>query len=145
MPDSPQDVHKKVLGRKGEKLVEEYLKKQGCKILKRNFRTPFGEADLIVEDKDEVAFVEVKTRTSDKYGLPAEAVGKTKRERYRQIAKFYRKFIKLRVSRIWINVADIFFNCVVVCVEHIYLKFHAHKITSKKFFTAYKSPRHKFL
>ncbi|MBE7085644.1 MAG: YraN family protein [Clostridiales bacterium] len=89
MPDSPQDVHKKVLGRKGEKLVEEYLKKQGCKILKRNFRTPFGEADLIVEDKDEVAFVEVKTRTSDKYGLPAEAVGKTKRERYRQIAKFY--------------------------------------------------------
>ena len=55
MPNSPQDLHKKVLGKKGEQLVEEYLKKQGCKILKRNYRTPFGEADLIVEDGDEIA------------------------------------------------------------------------------------------
>lgn len=65
MSDSPQDVHKKALGRRGEKLAEEYLKAEGCKILHKNYRTPFGEADLIVEDKDEVAFVEVKTRTSD--------------------------------------------------------------------------------
>jgi putative endonuclease len=89
MPDSPQDLHKKVLGRKGEKLVEAYLKKQGCKILKRNYTTPFGEADLIVEDGDEIAFVEVKTRESDAYGTPAEAVDKHKQQRYRQIAKFY--------------------------------------------------------
>ncbi len=89
MPDSPQDVHKKVLGRKGEKLVEEYLKKQGCKILKRNYRTPFGEADLIVEDGDEIAFVEVKTRKTFAYGTPAEAVGKDKQRRYRKIAEFY--------------------------------------------------------
>ena len=89
MPDSPQDVHKKVLGRKGEKLVEEYLKGQGCKILKKNFRTPFGEADLIVQDGDEIAFVEVKARSSEIYGLPREAVGKSKQKRYLQIAKFY--------------------------------------------------------
>ena len=89
MPDSPQDVHKKVLGRKGEKLVEDYLKKQDCKILKRNYKTPFGEADLIVEDGDEIAFVEVKTRESVSYGTPAEAVGKNKQQRYRQIAKYY--------------------------------------------------------
>ena len=48
MPNSPQDVHKKVLGKKGEKLVADYLKKQGFKILKKNYRTPFGEADIIV-------------------------------------------------------------------------------------------------
>ena len=89
MPDSPQDVHKKVLGRKGEKLVEAYLKSHGCKILKKNFRTPFGEADLIAQDGDEVVFVEVKTRSSESYGLPREAVGKTKQKRYLQIAKFY--------------------------------------------------------
>jgi putative endonuclease len=82
MSHSPQDVHKKVLGRKGEKLVEEFLKKQGCKIIKRNYRTPFGEADLIVQDGDELAFVEVKTRSSDVYGSPAEAVTRQKRERY---------------------------------------------------------------
>ena len=60
MPDSSQDLHKKVLGRKGEKLAEEYLKSEGCKVLKKNYRTPFGEADLIVQDGDEVVFVEVK-------------------------------------------------------------------------------------
>ncbi len=89
MPHSPQDVHKKVLGSKGERLVEKYLKKQGCKLLKRNYRTPFGEADLIVLDGDEVVFVEVKTRTTDRYGTPSEAVGKVKRERYYKIAKCY--------------------------------------------------------
>ena len=89
MSHTSQDVHKKVLGRKGERLVESYLKKQGCKILKRNYRTPFGEADLIVEDGDEIAFVEVKTLESASYGTPAEAVGKEKQQRYVQIAKFY--------------------------------------------------------
>jgi len=89
MPDSPQDVHKKVLGKKGEKLVEAYLKKQGCKILKRNYRTPFGEADLVVADGEEIAFVEVKTRESFAYGTPAEAVGSDKQRRYRKIAEFY--------------------------------------------------------
>ena len=89
MSHSPQDVHKKVLGKKGEKLVEEYLKKQGFKILKRNYHTPFGEADIVAQDGDEIAFIEVKTRSSDKYGSPAEAVTRQKRERYMQIAKFY--------------------------------------------------------
>ena len=89
MSYSPQDVHKKVLGRKGEKLVAEYLKKQGCKLLKKNFVTPFGEADLIVEDGEEIAFVEVKTRTGDSYGLPKESVTKDKQRKYFMIAKFY--------------------------------------------------------
>ena len=89
MPNSPQDLHKKLLGKKGEQLVEEYLKKQGCKILKRNYRTPFGEADLIVEDGDEIAFVEVKTRASLSYGSPKEAVGMSKQKRYRKIAEYY--------------------------------------------------------
>ena len=89
MSNSPQDVHKKVLGRKGERLVASYLKKQGCKILKTNYRTPFGEADIIVLDGEEVAFVEVKTRTSDSYGQPSEAVGKDKQQRYRRIAECY--------------------------------------------------------
>ncbi|MBE5740458.1 MAG: YraN family protein [Clostridiales bacterium] len=89
MQNSPQDVHKKVLGRKGERLVEEYLKKQGYKILHKNFRTPFGEADLIAQDGDEIAFIEVKARTSNAYGAPKEAVGKEKQRRYRKIAELY--------------------------------------------------------
>ena len=89
MPHSPQDVHKKILGRKGEKAVAKYLKKSGMKILHRNFKTPFGEADLVAEDNDEVAFVEVKTRTGDSYGNGKEAVGKAKQQRYYKIAQYY--------------------------------------------------------
>ena len=89
MPDSPQDVHKKILGKKGEKLAENYLKRQGCNIVKRNYKTPFGEADIIAQDKDEVVFVEVKTRIGDKYGTPREAVTTTKQRRYYKIAECY--------------------------------------------------------
>ena len=89
MPHSQADLHKKLLGKKGEKLVLEYLKKQGCKLIKKNYKTPFGEADLIVQDGDIVAFVEVKTRSGDSYGTPAEAVTSQKRARYRNIAKYF--------------------------------------------------------
>lgn len=91
MPHSPQKLYKKLLGGAGEKLVEKHLKKQGCKLLKRNYRTPFGEADLIMQDGDEVAFVEVKTRTSDSYGTPREAVGADKQRRYKMIAECFWK------------------------------------------------------
>ena len=89
MRNSPQDVYKKILGKKGEKLVEAYLKKQGMKILERNYRTPFGEADLIALDGEEIAFIEVKTRTSDVFGTPKEAIASDKQRRYRKIAEFY--------------------------------------------------------
>lgn len=89
MPHSPQDLHKKVLGKKGERLVAEYLRTQGCKILERNYRTPFGEADIVARDRDEIAFVEVKTRSGDLYGEPREAVGRAKQERYRRIVRYY--------------------------------------------------------
>ncbi len=89
MPHSPQDVYKKVLGKKGENAVEKYLKKQGLKIICRNYRTPFGEADILAQEGEERVFVEVKTRSSDCYGSGAEAVDKTKRARYRKIAQYY--------------------------------------------------------
>ena len=89
MSHSPQDVHKKLLGKKGEKLAEEYFKKRGAKILRKNYRTPFGEADLIVQEQGEIVFVEVKARTSEKFGTPRDAVGKQKQNRYYQIAKCY--------------------------------------------------------
>ena len=93
MSNSPQDVHKKVLGKKGEQLVERYVKKLGCKIIYRNYKTPFGEADIVAMQKDEIVFIEVKTRTNDMFGAPREAVGKDKQRRYYQIAQFYGKTI----------------------------------------------------
>ena len=88
MPDPSQDLRNKILGRKGETLTVSYLKKRGYRILKRNFRTPFGEADILAKQGDTYCLVEVKTRISDAFGLPSEAVNAKKRERYRKMALF---------------------------------------------------------
>ena len=89
MPYSPQDFYKKLLGKKGERLVAKYLKKQGFTIIKRNYKTPFGEADIIAKDGDEMVFVEVKTRANQNFGLPREAVDYTKQNRYKKIANYF--------------------------------------------------------
>lgn len=61
--------YKKFFGYIGEKLVCEYLEKKGYKVLKRNFRIWGGEIDIIAEDlsSDEIVFIEVKTRTDEKW------------------------------------------------------------------------------
>ena len=91
MPDTQKDFYKKFLGKKGERLAEEEIKKSGYKFVKRNFSTPYGEADLIFEKNDETIFVEVKTRSGTTFGLPCEAVGYKKQEKYRKIAEYYFK------------------------------------------------------
>lgn len=119
MPYSPQDLHKKILGRKGEKAVLKHLKKQGVKVLKTNYRTPFGEADLIAQDGDEIVFIEVKTRTGDKYGTPREAVGVEKQRRYRQIAAFYGKEIGEEPNARF-DVAEVDENCEINYIKYAF-------------------------
>ncbi len=89
MQNSSQDLYKKLLGGAGENRAAEFLKKQGCKILKRNYKTPFGEADIVVRDKSDIVFVEVKTRTSDAFSTPAAAVDRRKQRTYVDIARYY--------------------------------------------------------
>ena len=89
MYNSPKDFRKKVLGRSAEELTAKYLKKQGYKLIERNYKTPYGEADIIAYKDGYYCFVEVKARASDIYGLPAEAVDERKRERYRRIAAYF--------------------------------------------------------
>jgi putative endonuclease len=64
----------KSLGNIGEDLASEYLQKQGYRILDRNVFLYHGEIDLIALQNKETVFVEVKTRTSDMFGFPSEAV-----------------------------------------------------------------------
>lgn len=73
---------KRRLGFFGERKAARYLKKNGYKILERNYRCPAGEIDIIAEKDEVIAFVEVKTRTSDAFGLPNEAVNARRRKRY---------------------------------------------------------------
>jgi putative endonuclease len=70
------------LGALGEKLAARHLRRQGFKILFRNFRgRQGGEIDLVARDRDTLVFVEVKTRTREDFGRPREAVNREKERR----------------------------------------------------------------
>lgn len=97
MRTAQENVHTKVLGRQGEELTVKYLKKHGYKILERNYKTPFGEADIVARKKDTYCFIEVKTRVSASYS-PAEAVNEQKQQRYRLIARYFVSACKREVD-----------------------------------------------
>lgn len=80
---------KKALGNKGEEIAARYLRKKGYKILKRNYAVPTGEIDIVARDGGTLVFVEVKARTDDRFGQPAEAVGTRKQRRMRSAALHY--------------------------------------------------------
>lgn len=80
---------KRRLGFFGERKAVKYLKKKGYKIVCRNYKCPFGEVDVIAEQGDTLVFAEVKTRSSDAFGLPNEAVDRERKSRYVRSAKYY--------------------------------------------------------
>lgn len=74
----------------GENKACEYLKKLGFKILERNFRKTYGEIDIIAIEKNVLAFIEVKTRTSNQYGSPLESITPWKLRSLIKTAQYYK-------------------------------------------------------
>ena len=72
---------RRLLGQTGEALAAVALENNGYRILTRNYRTPFGEIDLIARHDGYLVFIEVKLRRNTCYGTPLEAVTRSKRER----------------------------------------------------------------
>ena len=79
----------KQIGDMGEEAAANYLKRQGLKILCRQYRTAQGEIDIIAADSDMTVFAEVKTRRYDSWGRPGEFVGRTKQKRLLRAALEY--------------------------------------------------------
>lgn len=77
---------KDALGRYGEELAAAYLEGEGLVIVARNWRCSLGELDLIARDGSRLVVCEVKTRSSDRFGAPVEAVGPRKVRRLRRLA-----------------------------------------------------------
>ena len=80
-----------ILGKIGENIACQILRSNNYNILERNFRCKQGEIDIIALDinSKELVFVEVKTRTSLKYGTPADAVNSNKQKHLYESAKYY--------------------------------------------------------
>lgn len=79
----------KPFGQKGEDLAVQLLTKNGYKIIDRNFRSRFGEIDIVATHDDTLVFVEVKSRQSLRFGLPQEAVTPQKIYKIKKTGEYY--------------------------------------------------------
>ena len=79
------------LGKEGEDIAAAFLKKKGFRIIEKNYRTAFGEIDIIAQDRGVIVFVEVKTRSDITFGYPFEAVNPKKREKISKVALCFMK------------------------------------------------------
>lgn len=100
-------MKRKKLGNLGEQIALEYLQKENYKIVERNFYCKQGEIDIIAYREKEIIFVEVKTRTNNSFGRPAEAVNITKLKHIKQVANYFlcknnllEKFIRFDVIEV---------------------------------------------
>lgn len=90
MPDA-----RRTFGDNAEALAARHLEAKGMKVLARQFRTRYGEIDLIADDGSEIVFVEVKARKSNDFGYPEESVTVSKLEKIIRCAEIYLRQEKL--------------------------------------------------
>jgi putative endonuclease len=81
--------HNQRIGTWGEQAAVQNLLSRGYELVDRNVRTPYGEIDIVVRQGETIIFVEVKTRASDKMGLPEDSITVHKREHMIACAEHY--------------------------------------------------------
>jgi putative endonuclease len=100
-------MQRRALGARGEAMAADWYVDRGYDVLARNWRCREGEIDLVVAQRRTIVFCEVKTRSSDAFGVPAEAVTRAKRERLRHLAAKWLDESPVRPLRIRFDVAAI--------------------------------------
>jgi putative endonuclease len=94
-------------GLRGEDKAVGTLKREGYRIIERNYRSPLGEIDIIAEEGGYLVFVEVKKRNSATFGNPFHAINRTKKEHIIKSAMFYLKANKCFERKIRFDVVGI--------------------------------------
>lgn len=90
---------KQEVGQRGEQITEDYLRSKGYVILAKNYRTRFGEIDLVAKDKETLVFIEVKTRRTSLFGKPEESITRKKiRHLLTAIAIFLARTVSYRTT-----------------------------------------------
>ena len=96
-------------GKIGENIAKKYLISLGMTIICSNYRTKFGEIDIIAKLENKIIFVEVKSRMSKDYGLACEAVDYKKASKRTSVAKYYISTNNLKNYEIRFDVIEIYF------------------------------------
>lgn len=99
--------HNKSVGNWGEEVSKNELEKIGYKIVEMNFHCRFGEIDIIAEDKDEIVFIEVKTRNNRLRGDAVESISRTKQKHLMLAARMYLKQKGMEERQYRIDVATL--------------------------------------
>lgn len=102
--------HNQKLGQTGEDLACDYLINKGFVLIQRNFKARYGEIDIIVKEKNTFVFVEVKTRRSDAFGAPEEAITRKKLSEVIKTAQFFLQINNLHNVSWRVDVISILFS-----------------------------------
>jgi putative endonuclease len=99
-------------GQYGEELAALFLREHGYQIVFRNFYSRYGELDIVAKKNHLLSFVEVKTRTGENYGMPAEAITAKKRRHMTYAANFF-------IQRFGLHQMDFRFDVIEVSLNHL--------------------------
>ena len=100
-------MNKRRFGGEGEAEARAYLERKGAKVLEMNYRRPTGEIDIIARQGKVTLFVEVKRRSSLRYGRPAEAVDRAKQGHILRTAALYLQEKRLADAPVRFDVIEI--------------------------------------
>ena len=114
-------MNKRKVGAGKEQIAAAYLEEQGMKITERNFRSRQGEIDIIAKDtfKNELVFIEVKTRTNFNYGFPIDAVNTSKQKHLLKACQYY--LYKHHIVNLFvrIDVIEVFIRDGIPHIRHV--------------------------
>ncbi|HAG10758.1 MAG TPA: YraN family protein [Desulfotomaculum sp.] len=98
------------LGRRGEDEAVSYLRKKGYILLQRNYRCPLGEIDVIAKDSKTLVFIEVRARSSERFGTPQESVNRNKMLKIHRVAQYYLKTVQKEEEPVRFDVLALMFD-----------------------------------
>lgn len=111
--------HNHITGKHGEEIAEAFLRENGYKIVNRNYRCRLGEIDIIAAKENTLIFVEVKTRSHQRYGLPRESVTFAKQKVIIKTAQQYIQRFKIIDKLFRFDVIEVYYDKQPIKVVHI--------------------------
>ena len=99
--------HALAVGKTGEDIAVNFLKRSGYRIVQRNYKNKLGELDIVAYDRETIVFIEVKTRTSLSFGYPQEAVTQFKQKQLNRVALSYLKQYNLLHKSVRFDIVSI--------------------------------------